>query len=81
MVRLDVVLEEPAFSDYSGKEIIHLTGTIRVACLEGGTVSGKPSVGLGFELPDGKVVLAETTLALFLTAADAFKAKYGDPRE
>ena len=32
-------------------------------------------------VPLGKeVVIAETTLALFLTAADAFKARYGDPR-
>jgi hypothetical protein len=42
--------------------------------------SGKPSVALGFELPDGRWVLAETSLALFLTAAEALRARYGDPR-
>lgn len=81
MVRLDVILREPAFPDFEDKEIINITGTIRVAGLEQGTREGKPSVGIGFELPDGRVVLAETTLALFLTAADALKAAYGDPRE
>jgi len=27
------------------------------------------------------VVLAETSLALFLTAADALRARHGDPRQ
>jgi hypothetical protein len=51
-----------------------------VAALPQGTASGKPSVAVRVELPDGTVVVAETTLALFLTAADAIKARYGDPR-
>jgi hypothetical protein len=51
-----------------------------VAALPRGTVSGKPTVTFRVDLPDGRTVLAETTLALFLTAADAFKARHGDPR-
>jgi hypothetical protein len=43
--------------------------------------SGKPSVCIGVFLPNnGGCVLAETSLALFLTAADALKARFGDPR-
>ncbi len=53
---------------------------IHVAALTEGMVSGKPSVGLGIVLPDGHWVFAETSLRLFLTAADALKARYGDPR-
>lgn len=56
------------------------TGSVTIGGLARGTAADKPTVLIG--LDDGDVVLvAETTLALFLTAADALKAKYGDPRE
>jgi len=84
MIALNIILTgDKAFADWQDREIIHLANgapALRVACLEGGTASGAPSVALGFELPDGKVVIAETTLKLFLTAADVLRAKYGDPR-
>ena len=54
--------------------------SIRIACLEAGMQSGKPSVVIATEQEDGSFVLAESSLALFLTAADAFKARFGDPR-
>jgi hypothetical protein len=53
---------------------------IHVALLESGMESGKPSIAFGFVLPDGRWVFAQTSMALFLTAADAFRAKAGDPR-
>lgn len=53
---------------------------IQVTGLDGGMVSGNPSVAIRLDLPDGKTVIAETSLALFLTAADALKSRYGDPR-
>ncbi len=62
-------------------EAIHLTDEIRVAGLDRGMASGKPSVAFGFVLPDGRWVLAETSLALLLTAADLLRARFGDPRE
>jgi hypothetical protein len=43
--------------------------------------SGKPSVCVRVNLPSGRTLLAQTSLALLLTACDAFKAKVGDPRE
>lgn len=64
--------------------IIHLGNgakPIQVAGLEGGMASGKPSLSIRLDLPDGKVVIAETSLAMLLTLADVFKARYGDPRE
>lgn len=61
-------------------ELVHLQNEVHITALPVGTVGGKPSVGFGFLLPDGRMVIAETTLALFLMAADAFKARYGDPR-
>ena len=36
--------------------------------------SGKASVAFRFELPDGTAVIAETSLALLTTAADALRA-------
>lgn len=53
---------------------------ISVGAMPEGTESGAPAVSFCFALPDGKVAVAETTLKLFLMAADAFKARYGDPR-
>lgn len=53
---------------------------IEVAGLRGGMSSGNPSVALRFDLPDGTTVIAQTSLRLFLTAADALKAAHGDPR-
>jgi len=63
--------------DLEGKSVIHLgeEANIEVARLRGGMTSGKSSVSFRFDLPDGRIVLAETSLALFTTAADAFRAR------
>jgi hypothetical protein len=45
-----------------------------------GTEGGKPSVMVRADLPDGRTVIAQTTLALFLAAADVLRARHGDPR-
>jgi hypothetical protein len=62
--------------------LIHLgeDAEITVTGLEGGMDSGDPSAAFIFMLPDGKSVFAETSLRLFLSAADALKTRYGDPR-
>lgn len=52
---------------------------IEIGAMAEGTAAGHPVVQFCFEMP-GKTVIAETTLALFLTAADALKAAHGDPR-
>ena len=62
-------------------QFVSVKDTIGVACLPHGMLSGKPAVAFRLDLEDGTTVVAETSLALFLTAADAYKAKYGDPRE
>ena len=84
MIGMHIILEgDGAFDDWVGKREHHLGNNapaIRVAALEKGMVSGHPSLMIGIELPDGSVVKAETSLRLFLTAADAFKARFGDPR-
>jgi hypothetical protein len=71
---------EGAFPELAQKEIVQARSGITVSCLPAGMVSGKPSVSIMFDLPDGRVAFIETSLALFLSAADAFKARHGDPR-
>ena len=58
-----------------GKRVIHLgeNSVIEVARLRGGMQSGKSSVMLRLDLPDGAVVLAETSMALFQTTAAALR--------
>jgi hypothetical protein len=56
------------------------TEDVEVACMPHGMQSGAPSVFIRINEPDGRVTIAQTSLALFLQAADAFRARYGDPR-
>ena len=83
MPALNIVLQEPAWPELreAGARDHHTTKAIGVTGLVGGMASGKPSVAFRIDLDDGSSVIAETSLALFLTAADAMKARYGDPRE
>lgn len=79
MPSLELNFNESAWPDLEA-DFIHTTEPIGVTALEKGMKSGKPSVAFRIKLPDGKYVIAETSLALFLTAADAIKIRYGDPR-
>lgn len=66
------------------ERIIHLGNDappMWLTALAGGMTSGKPSVMIRLDLPDGRIVMAETSLSLLLAAADAFRGRYGDPRE
>ena len=69
-----------AFKDYQDKTIIHLGNDaqpIRIAALGGGMTSGKPSIAIGLEIGNDTLVLAETSLALFLGAADVLRNRFG----
>lgn len=58
------------------REIVCEHGEVmEAAYLERGTLQGSPSVTLRIRLDDGRIVLAETTLKLFLTVAAAFRGK------
>jgi uncharacterized membrane protein len=67
-----------AFKDLVGRysDVIHLSNdaVIKIAALGGGMKSGLPSLAIRLDLPDGKVVIAETSLALFLSTADLLRA-------
>lgn len=70
---------EPVWPELQPAEIIHLANdapAIQVAVLDGGMRSGLPSLALRLDLPDGKIVIAETSARLFCTAARAILARY-----
>jgi hypothetical protein len=60
-------------------ELIHVTG-FELGALAAGMGSGLPSIALRIDLPDGRVVIAESSLRLFLTAYEALVIRFGDPR-
>jgi hypothetical protein len=68
---------EGALRDIEPDKIIHTTEPWTVLALAGGMESKKPSVAFVIALPDGHVVLAETSMRLFHVAAKAFAARYG----
>lgn len=76
MMSLEVHIEgDKCWPDLMGKkgQPAFIQGCfIGIARLPGGTVSGKSSVTVRIELPDGQVVLAETTLVLLANAVKAF---------
>lgn len=66
-----------AYPELQGKTIHHVTDGMKVSALKGGMESGAPSVHFVIPLEDGSVVFLETSMRLFLAAAEAFKARYG----
>lgn len=83
MPSLRIILDgDGAFPELARDDVIHLADNadIAVTGLAHGMASGDPSAAFVFMLPDGRPVLAETSLRLLLSAADALKARYGDPR-
>lgn len=51
---------------------------IRVAVLDHGMASGRPSVAIRIDLHDGTVVIAETSARLFAQAGRLITTKYPD---
>jgi len=81
---ITVILEgDNAWPDLRGKEarIIHLTDALwEIATLKAGMKSGLPSASLRLDLPDGRVVIAETSVAALLVAMKVIEAKWGEVR-
>lgn len=61
--------------------ITEYEGPVIMGGMANGTAAGNPVVMIAIEDPETEgYVVIQTSLALFLSAGDAFKAKYGDPR-
>ncbi len=82
VVKLDG--KEPIWPELAKGYTIYRLGDeappIQVTGLADGTEANAPSVVIRLDIDNHRGVLAETTLKLFLSAADALKAKFGDPR-
>lgn len=80
MVSLTINLNgDGILQGFPKKKIVNLENSpITLTTLEAGMESGLPSVGLIFDLPDGRKVFAQTSVRLFLSAARAIEARYGD---
>ena len=81
MIEMIVSFDEPAWPDIADRAVIHLSNDappIQIAALSAGMKSGAPSIAIRLDLPDGTVVLAETSLRLFQTAAAALHGRFGD---
>lgn len=71
---------EGAWPDLAGRDdVIHLADAARfeMGGLAGGMQSGAASVAFRLDLPDGRVVVAETSWRLFAMAFHAFAARFG----
>jgi translation elongation factor EF-G len=71
-------LEVAGFEDgpYDVREHV---GDVVIGGMSNGTAAGKPVVMIGLRLEDGSYLVTQTTLVLFLAAADALRAKYEEP--
>lgn len=83
MIPLVVILEgDNAWPDLRDKEkVVHLgngTPPIQVGVLDAGMTSGRPSIGIRVDLPDGTTVVAETSARLFCMAARLIMNKFPD---
>lgn len=73
MIGLQVILHgDNCWPDLREKGFIEGRWT-GIARLKNGTVGGNPTVTIRIELPNGRTVLAETTLALLSSAVKAFE--------
>jgi uncharacterized protein (UPF0371 family) len=64
----------PDLADKPDEQILQVQN-IDVALLPGGMSSGKASVAIRINLPDGRVVIAQTSQELFDAAARAFRGR------
>jgi hypothetical protein len=78
-IRIIPDLEQQGFAD-SPYEVTPINGELIIGGLGNATAEGRPSVMLGIKVGEKEYLAKQTTLSLFLSAADALKAKYGDPR-
>lgn len=66
----------PDLRDHQDR-VIGVVETFRIARLSRGMTSGETSVAIRIDLPDGRVVIAQTSLRLLTMAVRAFEAREG----
>lgn len=58
-----------------GTDAVIEANDLAIAFLPHGMTSGEPSLTLRIDLPDGRVVLTQTSLQIFTSAVRAFEAR------
>lgn len=74
LIRLEMDADG-AWTDMAGKKVMRTTG-LRMGVLPHGMQSGAPSVAIRIDLPDGQIVIAETSLALLVTTVNSIRARF-----
>jgi hypothetical protein len=86
MAEITIIMHgDGAFADVPREKLAVTELPLRIAALADGARRADgtivPAVAIGVFLPnDGGCVVGQTTLKMFLNAADALKARFGDPR-
>ena len=71
-----------AWSDLAGRtDVIDAGYTLKMTALAGGMSSGRTSVALRIDLPDGRPVIVQTSLQLLTATVRAIAARYPDPTD
>ncbi len=68
--------EERPWRDVPQDKVLLPEGILEAHVLEGGMASGKPSIAFQFNLPDGQVMLTETSARLMCSLTRMILAKY-----
>jgi hypothetical protein len=77
-MQIKVILEgDNQFPELKGKT--DEASLYALTVLPAGMSSGNPSIGIISQMPNGRFVLSQTSLKLFLSAAKAMEARYGHP--
>ncbi len=76
MQAIKIALDKGSLPELAGKEINHLETIYSIAAMPGGMQSGHPSVGVFAKDKDGKWFFTQTSLELFISAADAMRARF-----
>jgi hypothetical protein len=74
VLRIKLDVDEHGFDALAGvpeSKVVHVAEPIEVGTLRAGMQSGKDSVALCIPLPDGRVLVAETSADLYLASARA----------
>jgi hypothetical protein len=69
---------EGCWPDLSGKgpdQVIDVASPIDIALAPRGMMSGKASIAIRLDLPDGRTVIAQTSFELFEACARAFRSR------
>ena len=74
IIKLEGDASWPDLADKPDDQIIDVHN-LEVALLPGGMESGRASVAIRIDLPDGRVVIAQTSQQLFDAAASAFRGR------